>query len=345
MKFLDIAKRKFIEQQNLDDMQVSLSRKKNVYDLHGEVIENLRNYKKDGEEVIYALDYDKANYVLRYDEQSEVVELVYYKEEFLVPKQTEVGDDEILQSLQVSRNFDNLLSTRKFKLNLDGNAIPIDSTVTIADLQKNVFSGNRRAIHTFYDYALSNTWEYFATLTFANEEIRNNVQLLGYYWRSFIKELQKANKDVRALAVYEEFKTGKGYHLHALIGNVDLLLLPARNNDKDSDNYLNFMYSRASEAQIFNCKNWKNGYSTVCTISPDSNQAQVVNYLSKYMTKSSPAPYGYKRYFHTQNLKCRNTLVGNIKNIYDVINKFKLKKVKEKGNYVVYRNYGDKFID
>lgn len=106
--------------------------------------------------------------------------------------------------------------------------------------------------------------------------------------------------DFRALGVYERFEDiATGFHMHTLIGGCKLNLVPATyKNETEGD----FLYTDIGN-QIFNCTNWNNGLNTVVCIDPRSHQLQVVNYMSKYMNKESPAPYGCKRYLHTNNLE------------------------------------------
>ncbi len=192
---------------------------------------------------------------------------------------------------------------------------------------------------------MSNDWEYFCTFTFEDERIRNNNDLLYVTYENFRKQLRSKNHNVKSLTVYEEFKKG-GYHLHSLLSNIDLNLVPARNADTGK-----FIYTK-SGVQIFNCKDWKIGYNTISCINPNSINEQVVNYMSKYMTKCSPAPPGCKRYFRSMNLECRETHVDYIENIDEIILSLNLKKYVPKNQkqqkepkVIYFRNYSNLIAD
>lgn len=307
----------------------------NVYEKEtGEVISNLSAFKKDNGSVT-RIDYDNNNYVFSFDENNKACELVVYKEKFITPKHT-VVDDEIITRYDIVRDFENYMNSRKFKLNSDGVAIPTKDTATVEDLQKTLYRGGRRAIKSFYNYALANNWEYFATFTFADEKTRNDKDLLYKAWQGFVNGIRKNNKDMKALAVYETFEKG-GYHIHALLANCDLTLKPARNPKENNS----FMYSHASNEQLFNCLDWNSGHNSVAIIRATSNNAQVVNYLSKYVTKATCAPYGCRRFFSTNNLTHRQVITGDNKdnNFANWISKFNLVEVKNNDKIIVYRNY------
>lgn len=288
------------------------------------------------------VDYSNNNYIIKLDEDTGLCELVLYDKPFRSPVHTEYNE-ELINSDYIAREVENYMSTRKFKLDENGCAVPIVSNASISDLVKTIKLGGKRAVKTFYDYALSNRWEYFVTFTFADEAIRNDKDLLYKAWKVFKNSIRLSNPDFKALAVYERFDKG-GYHIHSIIGDCDLKLVPARNNKKTSEYYGDFLYSNFG-GQIFNCLDWTRGYSTAVCIKPEDNQVQVVNYISKYMTKASAAPYGCRRFFHTQNLNCRKSIVGYTENFEEWTNKFGLKLAKDKNGIKVYRNYGTKFIE
>lgn len=297
-------------------------------------------YIKD--EQLYSKDYDLCNCVIKLTENN-LIEVIDYNKDFIVPKVQEI-DNEIINSNEDLITFDSFVSMRKYKL-VDDVAIPIKADCNINDFMYSQLKSRKRAINNFYDYALTNTWEYFGTFTFESENIRNDKDLLSYSWKIFVQYLRRKSKDVKAIATYEEFKKG-GYHIHALISNVDLSLVPARNNkefinDKSNPNYKKFLYSKFGQ-QIFNCSDWKLGFNSIVCLSADSNNQQVVNYLSKYITKACPAPYGCRRFFRTRNLTARKTIVANknYREIEELIDRFELKLCKtDKAGNLYYRNY------
>lgn len=261
------------------------------YDEKGEIVKNI--YKT--QEGIKAIVNHNINVQLNV--RGEHIELVYYKNKPLCVPEHILVDSDFVNSAYTFKEAEEILNRRKFKLDKNGVAIPIYDKVCTADLQKSIDRSSSRAKHNFYNYALSNKWEYFCTFTFADKETRLNKDMLYQEWRNFVIALRKNNPNVKLLGVYERFKNrDSGFHFHTLVGNCNLHLVPARNADTNE-----FIYSD-SGAQIFNTTDWVKGFNTVVCISPESNQLQVVNYLAKYMTKESPAPYGCKRYMRTNNL-------------------------------------------
>ena len=316
----------------------------------GEVIK--RVYMDDVTGDVKEIKYERFDYI--FSHVGDKVELIFYPEGFNVPRHLAYNDEFMFDEFTFPE-METVLNQRKFKL-VDGVAVPRDISVTLSDLQTTINTSGKRAIRNFYNYALANDWEYFCTFTFADATVRQDKDLLYKTWNQWLYMLRKSNKDVKAISVYERFEKG-GFHLHGLLTDCDLNLKPAR-----SANTGKYLYSEFGN-QIFNAADWKHGFSTIVCINPDSVNAQVVNYLSKYMTKDSPAPYGCKRYFHTTNLNYRNTYCGRFAkaelpddkdlpfeqmiklrnsdkfSLPKAVLQFDLREVKKKGSIVVYRNY------
>lgn len=285
---------------------------KNIY---SPVIDDyLTNQYCDSDGVYKRIDYQKCNYVLKLN--GDKVDLFYYPNCFLTPIHS--VNNEFCQDFKVDLEVERCIK-RNFERDKKTNQAVrlIDSQATLSDLQLSIKRGSNRAIKKFYDYAFANKWEYFCTFTFEDERIRQSNDLLYLSWDNFRKQLRRGSSCVKALAVYEEFKKG-GYHIHALLSECDLNLTPARNFDTHE-----FIFNSFG-VQIFNCHDWKIGYNTIACIDPKSCNEQIVNYMSKYMTKCSPAPPGCKRYFKTNNLAERDTLVLYSDNIAEVLKSFNL---------------------
>lgn len=141
-------------------------------------------------------------------------------------------------------------------------------------------------------------------------------------------------KDVKAIAVPERFQKG-GFHLHALMANCDLTLIPKRHNETKQ-----FLFSDYGHPRM-NATNWKNGWCEVTMINPESSQLQVVNYLSKYFTKSFDMPYGSKRYYMTNNLDCRTKYIDNLNELELSVKleNMGLTEFKSNDSFIVYRNF------
>lgn len=301
---------------------------KNVENNLGFTIDNMY-CKSDGE--IRTIDYDNNNYILKSTGDGKI-ELLFFPAGFMTPKHTEYNG--LVDDITVNYEVERITGRRRFAKDSKGRIVPIRDDASITDLQNLMKDGRKRTINNFFDYALNNKWEYFCTFTFADEHIRNSRDLVYAAWDNFRRGLRKENSDFRAIAVYEPHKKG-GLHLHALIGNVDLTLKPGRNPHTGE-----FIYSGVSGVQIFNCLNWKKGHNTVSFLDPKYPNEQIVMYMSKYMTKSDFIDINCKRYFHTNNLSKRDTVVGyNKTGVKDLVEKFELKLVKFNDKMAVYRNY------
>ena len=264
---------------------------------------------KDG--TLKKVERNKKNTVVKYSIETGEIEIAYYRKGFLVPKISiaEQEDVDAMKKIAMKQDivyFNERTNGRNFKLNKETEEIEfVSESASIEKLVKSVRQGDVRAKKNFYDYALNNKWEYFCTFTFAEEKIRCDRNQIKTQWRYFIKELQKVNHDVKVLAVVEKHET-LGFHLHALISDIDLILVPARNNKKTHKNYRDFLYNEKG-VQIFNTKNWELGWNTVVCINSNSRQMQVINYLTKYVTKDPAALFGEKRFYRTYNYEVRNT--------------------------------------
>ena len=266
---------------------------------------------KDKNEVLKKVDRFLKNTIVKYSDVTNEIELAFFEEGFLIPKVELANCTDEADAITATMSHDNATwqersSGRNFRLNKETEMIEkINDSATLAQLIKSVRLGDIRAKKNFYDYALNYNWEYFCTFTFAEEKIRCDRNQIKTQWRYFLMELQKINKDVKVLSVVEEHKI-RGFHLHALIADIDLMLNPARNNDIKSKDYRKFLYTPIGD-QIFNCKEWDKGFNTIVCIEPNSRQKRVVNYLTKYITKQPATLFGEKRFYRTRNFDVRNT--------------------------------------
>ena len=266
---------------------------------------------KDKNEVLKKVDRTLKNTIVKYSDITNEIELAFFEEGFLTPKVELANCTDASEAIAAAMKHDNATwqernTGRNFKLNKETEMIEkVNDNATLAQLIKSVRLGDVRAKKNFYDYALNYNWEYFCTFTFRDEQIRKDRQQIKTQWRYFLMELQKINKDVKVLSVVEEHEKG-GFHLHALIADIDLLLKPARNNNSKSKDYGNFLYTPFNN-QIFNCQEWDKGFNTVVCIEPQSRQKKIVNYLTKYITKDPATLFGEKRFYRTRNFDVRNT--------------------------------------
>lgn len=280
-------------------------------------------------------------------------EIVYYKKSFIIPKYVALDEDLIFDkftdknaavksslSIENSKmNLNDILGVIEGKIEknfgvVDNIVYPIKENVAIADLQKSINTGGRRAKENFYSYALSNNWEYFCTYTFEDKETRDDKLILGSCWTNFIRSIKCRSPDLKAIAVPEKFKKG-GFHLHSLMANCDLTLKPKR-HDKTKE----FLFSDFGHPRM-NCLDWKNGFNEVVMINPESSQLQVVNYLTKYFTKAFDVPFHAKRYFRTNNLDCKTKYLDDFRlpELLKTVANLKMVQYKDTDNITVYRNF------
>ena len=266
---------------------------------------------KDKNEVFKKVDRTLKNTIVKYSDVTNEIELAFFEEGFLTPKVDLANCSDESDMITSAMSHDNAYwqersTGRNFKLNKETEMIEkINDNATLAQLIKSVRLGDVRAKKNFYDYALNYNWEYFCTFTFKDESIRKDRNAIKQQWRYFLMELQKINKDVKVLSVVEEHEKG-GFHLHALIADIDLLLKPARNSNSKSKDYGKFLYTVFNN-QIFNCQEWDRGFNTVVCIEPQARQKKIVNYLTKYITKEPATLFGEKRFYRTRNFDVRNT--------------------------------------
>lgn len=142
----------------------------------------------------------------------------------------------------------------------------------------------RRARDKIFDLIYLNPFEYFATFTFNPKKKDSfDVESVMKTVKKWLHNHQERN-GLKYIMVPEYHKSGR-IHLHMLYsGSLKL---------KFSGKYTK------SGAEIFNCKSWRYGFSTV--IPCDSNRAKLAFYVSKYITKDVHKIFG-KYYYSSQGL-------------------------------------------
>lgn len=155
---------------------------------------------------------------------------------------------------------------------------------------------NNRAKMKIYDYAMSNDWDWFFTLTFSLKKVdRENYTECKkklQKWLENIKERYAPN--LKFLFIPELHKDKKSWHFHGLVSNMTNVKFEMAVDPKDG----NIIIHKGKV--VFNCKNWRFGYSE-CTRIKDSQRAS--NYITKYVTKSNMALIeGENRYICSRNL-------------------------------------------
>lgn len=148
-----------------------------------------------------------------------------------------------------------------------------------------------RTINTLYEYARSNIWEYFFTLTFNPDKTDSfdydtSVKAMSQ-WINNIKK--KYSPDLKYIFVPEQHKSGR-WHFHALVSNIGNMTLVDSGKLTDNDDI------------IYNIDNYKKGFTTATKIK-DTKRAS--SYITKYLTKQTDnkIPKGRKRYWVSRNIK------------------------------------------
>lgn len=154
-----------------------------------------------------------------------------------------------------------------------------------SSVKRKEIDNNKRAKQMVYDYARSNNFDWFVTLTL-------DPKLCDRYdYDSCRNELKRFTKYLtehgfKYLIVPEQHKDG-AYHFHGLIqGN--LPVVPALNIDSQSE-----------IEGVYWVKDYDSGYTTATKI---VSREKTASYLSKYLTKDLQVPKGRKRYWNSSNL-------------------------------------------
>lgn len=240
------------------------------------------------------------------------VECMLYKHPFTI------GDKTTIVRTQAKRNFE---------FNENGNLYsPRGRSLT--HLLNTLDQSARRAINTAFELVKANKWDFFATFTVDPNRFGTDTTVRKHMWRKFRDTLTKKFPSLIIFAVPElhtgkrsnvSFFQGKNsnrdtIHFHALIGLngvvaddfMSFALTPATyNKTLKSRKYdlINGIIHLKSGQPLYNCKRWRNGFSTFVKIADtDDDRKRVANYIVKYFQKDfKSVRYGEKRYFVTRN--------------------------------------------
>lgn len=149
-----------------------------------------------------------------------------------------------------------------------------------------------RIIETVFEYAYSNSFDWFFTMTFSPDVCdRSNYNDCCEQLKKFTKFLCKHN--CRWIMIPEYHSDERCYHFHGLFsGNIEMVrAISAKSGRKLVINH----------KQIYNCPAYKYGWFTASKI---DNQQKCVYYLLKYMTKEKMdcVPHGKKHYWASRSL-------------------------------------------
>lgn len=280
----------------------------------------------------YIKTYKKENFANTVMNKFEdFTEVCFYKSDFYVASHIQ----------NVSTDVDR---SRKWIKNENGILVPKADSAKIEKLQNCLINSRKRALDNLFGYVLCNKWDYFVTVTFKHGKFKKlSDELVKYQWQKFRQQLQYKYPDIKILLVPEDTPTGNhGMHFHGFIGNADIgeYLCPARNNDKKSINYGDFLYTKYGDP-IFNfMKKLTNvGFTTVVKLK-DNNRLKLVNYMTKYMHKdSSNFDYNENSYLHTYNLNFKDKQLANfsVEEKKQLIENLSAVFYKETDKMIVYR--------
>lgn len=154
-----------------------------------------------------------------------------------------------------------------------------------SSVERKEIDNQKRAREKVYDYARSNTFDFFVTLTFSDSEVdRYDYDACTTKLRQFTDWLGRNNCSY--IFVPEQHKDG-AYHFHGLVKGA-LRLSPAVNP-----------HTLLQIPDVFNISNYNLGFSTATRIKDPQRTA---SYITKYLTKDMTVPKGRRRYWASKNL-------------------------------------------
>lgn len=158
-------------------------------------------------------------------------------------------------------------------------------------IKQKEIENNKRAIQKVYDYARSNDFDWFVTLTFDGSKVdRYDYEDVANALKTWTKDLCIVG-ECSWLIVPEQHEDG-AYHFHGLIKGY-LPVTPAINP------YTQKLLIDKSGNQIYNIDSYTIGYTTATKI---KDRKRTASYLAKYLTKEITVPKGRKRYWASRDL-------------------------------------------
>ena len=149
------------------------------------------------------------------------------------------------------------------------------------------------------DYALTNVWEMFVTLTLdpTIAKDRTDYASCKAELSKWLEKMRKKYGKFSYLAIPELHKDGKGIHWHILMSGINKLKHKKAKNKRTGKNLI------VNGKQVYNLPQWNFGWSTMTFV---GDQEATANYITKYITKQFfevTVPKGQKRYLNSQDLE------------------------------------------
>lgn len=145
------------------------------------------------------------------------------------------------------------------------------------------------------DYVLANSFDLFATFTFAKD--RTDIEKSKRKMTHWLSNQQKRNGKFEYLLVSEFHKDGEAIHFHGLLMGYPGTLRPAINPHTGRK-----LTKRGH--QIYSLPGFRSGFTNVRKIdeSPES-RGKVASYVTKYITKDMVRIFGKNRYWASHGLE------------------------------------------
>ncbi|WP_113673778.1 hypothetical protein [Vallitalea guaymasensis] len=215
----------------------------------------------------------------------------FYSKVYL--KDYDKNDDEIKDEKKESDNE---------KDNQDNNDTELNND-ELVDKDRSTISSLNRTVNKIYEYARSNDWEYFVTLTFNTNIDRYDYSECSNCMMKFLNATKKSNPDMKYIVVPELHKDG-AYHFHGIFSNIPNVKMI------DSGIYSFGKYTWKKEKipekllkecrLIYNMGRYNYGYSDIQVVEDSKKTA---NYICKYITKELVvATKNKRRYWTSRNL-------------------------------------------
>lgn len=162
-----------------------------------------------------------------------------------------------------------------------------------------------RSKRCVFEYAFSNSWDYFATFTIdsskfdrydLNEYHTKFAQWLRDYFR------KKFKNNVQYLCIPEMHRDG-AWHEHALIKGIDKVHLNLFTLDDKLPNYIRKKLLNGED--IYDCPAYRLKFG-FCAFEPVRNNEACAKYITKYITKDlnrTVTEFGAKIYYVSRGLK------------------------------------------
>lgn len=172
----------------------------------------------------------------------------------------------------------------------------------IARKRRSISNSTNRAKTMVYNYARSNSWEYFITLTFDKTKIDrydyDSCSKAVRQWLNNIKKKYAPNLKYLIVPEMHELKSReekRAWHFHGLIADVGTMKFVRAVNYHTLEEMIT-----PSGLPIYNMKSYKLGFTTA---TPIQDTAKASGYITKYITKElTMHAKGFRRYYPSANL-------------------------------------------